>query len=430
MLQKILLSREIRAKRQKEFLALYKKPLICVTVNIPGQDKLTSEAEFIHKTITKTLNIRLDKFLHAILHVKEFTGVESFFCSDLDANETKKICIEIENSEVLGRFIDLDVIDIDGKILSRKEFGFGERLCYLCDKKAVFCKRARTHSLDELLNYIKFYVKSYKKMLFFSEQAKISLKKELELTPKPGLVDLHDNGSHKDMDKFTFYKSIEAISKFFVPFLGAGFKNPKNPFPNLRELGLICEDEMLKATDEINTHKGAIFSYAVILGSIGALLKENKKIDANNLTCKIKSTCKDLIKSDLSKKDEYKSAGERFYKKTKNGGIREEAQRGYVNIFELSLPFFRKCKEDFGEDKALKLTLLKLISEIEDTTLYNRGGLEGLSFAKEKAKNLLSEFCDEKLQDLNQIFIKKCLSPGGSADMLALTWFLESVLED
>ncbi len=429
MLKKILQSRDIRAKRQKEFLALYKKPLISVTVNIPGSNKLTDESVFIYEVMTNCLKKRLENFLHVILHVKKDTGVEGIFYTDLDAKKTKKICVDIEDNKVLGRFIDFDVIDVNGKILSRKDFGFNSRRCYLCDKKAVICARSRSHELKLLLNYIKFCVKSYKQMLQISQIAKNSLIKELELTPKPGLVDMNDSGSHKDMDKFTFYKSIKSISEYFLPFLSVGFLNPKDPFNKLREVGLSCEKSMLKATKGVNTHKGAIFSYAVILGSVGALLKDKKPLYKESLQEAIKSTCKNLIKHDLSDKKEFKSAGERFYKKTKNAGIRKEAQNGYPSIFDISLPFYQKCKKRFNEEKALKLTLLKLISEIEDTTLYNRGGLEGLEFAKKEAKTLLLEFHEEKLPKLNKLFVKKDLSPGGSADMLAITWFLDNVLE-
>lgn len=429
MIDKILKNRELRAKRQKDLLAIHKKPLISVTVNIPGNKKLSDEAVFIYNVMTGCLKKRVDEDLDELFFLKADTGIEGIYATNLNSKEIKAITMDLEDNEVLGRFIDFDVIDESGVILSRKDFNQNPRKCYICQKKAVLCARGRVHEINELLKYIKFCVKSYRHMGYLSNLASKSLKVEVDLTPKPGLVDLRDNGSHKDMDRFTFYASIEAISEYFLKFLSIGFLHEENLFDRLREMGKECEKAMFKSTKGVNTHKGIIFSFAVILGSMGLLLRKRESLQEENLSNTIKATCKDLVTKDLFSKNVYESAGERYFAKTNNGGIREEAQSGYRNIFAFSLPFYRENREKFSEEKALKLTLLKLISEIEDTTLYNRGGLKGLNFAKKEAKLVLHELSEEKLVYLNQLFIKNNLSPGGSADMLALTWFLDNVFK-
>ena len=93
-----------------------------------------------------------------------------------------------------------------------------------------------------------------------------ALIKEVELTPKPGLVDCANNGSHKDMNIDTFYASANAIKPFICKFIKCG-----NSFDNLRKVGIECEEKMLNATKGINTHKGMIFSLAVICGAIGSV---------------------------------------------------------------------------------------------------------------------------------------------------------------
>ncbi len=248
MIEKILHSREKRAKRQKEFLALYQKPLICVNVNIPGANKLSDDAVFIYNIMIKALKSKLQDKLTLIKQIKEVTGIEGYFYVDLDAKSVKSICIKLENSELLGRFIDFDVINLQGKILSRKEFGHKARTCYLCSKKAVLCARSRTHKLDLLLKYIKFCVKSYQKMISLADMAEKALLKEINLTPKPGLVDLNDSGSHKDMDKFTFYKSINAIKPFFIKFLSAGFLCGDDKLFQIRNVVLIVYSVYLHLT--------------------------------------------------------------------------------------------------------------------------------------------------------------------------------------
>ncbi|MBQ4037389.1 MAG: triphosphoribosyl-dephospho-CoA synthase [Clostridia bacterium] len=73
------------------------------------------------------------------------------------------------------------------------------------------------------------------------------------------------------------------------------------------------------------------------------------------------------------------------------------------------------------------LTLLYIITETEDSNLYRRGGKEEASFAKNEAKALLSApalSTREALFLLDDAFVERNLSPGGAADLLALTEFL------
>lgn len=268
-----------------------------------------------------------------------------------------------------------------------------------------------------------------------SLQAKEAMMKEITLTPKPGLVDLHNNGSHLDMNPQTFYDSINAIEPFLKEFLDAGvkgaFDEPTQTFLVLRGLGQGCEAAMFKATKGVNTYKGMIFSQAVILGSAGRVIGRGNALSASLLQEEIKQVCAGLVQRDLCLKA--RTAGERFFVETKDGGIREEAQKGYPILFQLSLPNFKIWKEMFGEEIALKKTLLLLMSHLNDTTLWSRGGIEGLFWAKEKAKNAL--YClggslDGVLYDLDEQFIARHLSPGGSADMLAMTWLLDALLNN
>lgn len=59
--------------------------------------------------------------------------------------------------------------------------------------------------------------------------AEAALWQELELTPKPGLVDRLNNGSHRDMDHALFVRSIMAITPWFARFAELG----KHMRPNL-----------------------------------------------------------------------------------------------------------------------------------------------------------------------------------------------------
>ena len=90
-----------------------------------------------------------------------------------------------------------------------------------------------------------------------------ALLKEVGTTPKPGLVDLHDTGAHKDMDYDTFVKSTYAIKPYILRMAVEGFHwnhELKDLFPHIREIGKQAEKAMFQATDGVNTHKGIIFT--------------------------------------------------------------------------------------------------------------------------------------------------------------------------
>ena len=65
-----------------------------------------------------------------------------------------------------------------------------------------------------------------------------------------------------------------------------------------------------------------------------------------------------------------------------------------------------------------------------DTNIVHRGGLEGLSWVQNQSKLLLQKGGVltangiEELIIFDQLMNSKRLSPGGSADLIAVTWFL------
>ncbi|RTF44185.1 triphosphoribosyl-dephospho-CoA synthase, partial [Serratia marcescens] len=94
----------------------------------------------------------------------------------------------------------------------------------------------------------------------FARAAFRALLVEVNLTPKPGLVDRHNTGAHRDMDLGHFYRSARAIGVWLPRFIQRGREDAALPaeqqLARLRPLGLACENQMFRATGGINTHKG------------------------------------------------------------------------------------------------------------------------------------------------------------------------------
>lgn len=259
---------------------------------------------------------------------------------------------------------------------------------------------------------------------------------EVYLTPKPGLVDGNNTGSHADMDLALFVESSKALRPYMKQFVRVGYRKASFPardlLPFLRKVGIKAESAMYKATDGVNTHKGMIFTIGLICGSVGWLYKRGLSYDAQRVRAVIKECCASLVSDELKNKTSPpSSAGERIYQDYGIGGIRAEAAQGYPTIFNEALPRYEQIiGVGQSEQFALSQTLLSLMANNTDTNLIHRGGIEGLKLVQSEAEKLLAqniesqELLDKKLDAFDKKLIKQNLSPGGSADLLAATWLL------
>ena len=70
---------------------------------------------------------------------------------------------------------------------------------------------------------------------------------EVSISPKAGLVSRLSNGSHKDMNFYTFIDSSLALHNYFLNCFDYGQENLfscPDFFKNLREVGKVAEKEM------------------------------------------------------------------------------------------------------------------------------------------------------------------------------------------
>lgn len=284
-----------------------------------------------------------------------------------------------------------------------------------------------------------------------------SLEGEARLTPKPGLVDSANTGAHKDMDLHTFLVSARTLEPFFVSYAEAGLRlgacNPERLAAEARRIGIDAEKAMFTATGGINTHKGANFTFALVLAAVGALAAEGaalpftpkdtarvfKTVSAMGITLldhDVRELLQHTTESTMSLTN-----GQRIYLAQGLKGVRGEAATGYPLMQEVFLPYVREVRAEFATPEGARIALLralvKLMAKLEDTNVVHRGGMEALkkhlAYCQAlDAQNLSATELIAALDAYNNELVASNVSPGGAADLLSLGIFfcqLEGILE-
>ncbi|MBI6861830.1 triphosphoribosyl-dephospho-CoA synthase [Lysinibacillus sp. fkY74-1] len=252
-----------------------------------------------------------------------------------------------------------------------------------------------------------------------AQMAVSSLIEEVTLTPKPGLVDGWDQGAHQDLTLELMIGSAQCLRHTFYEMAMAAFND--GPSQALREqigaIGRKGEKMMFQFTGGINTHKGAIWS----LGLITAAAAIYDGMADEESIC---FTAGEIARYEDRYIPKNMSNGMKVIHKFGVNGARVEAQLAFPHIRQYSLPVLEASMRKMNYEQAKHFSLLSLIAHLDDTCLLHRGGLEGLNYAKEQAKQILESANLLELEKMNQSFIDRNLSPGGSADLLAATIYL------
>ncbi len=254
------------------------------------------------------------------------------------------------------------------------------------------------------------------------------------LTPKPGLVDRANNGAHQDMNLRLFLASARSLRPFLLQCAVAAWEtdNAGALFAELKPLGIRAEQAMYAVTNGVNTHKGAIFSLGLLTAAATLAVRLGQGLYA--VQHHTRALCGRLLEKELADAPQTDSptAGERCFQNYRIAGARGQAQAGYPHIFEEALPLLRQTLRTGQslQSGALR-ALLHLITRVDDTNIINRTGLDGLQFARNCAITMLERNCVDiaELARMDKLFIRKNISPGGCADLLAATCFLHFLLE-
>ena len=399
----MLLARDRRASRQAALLSRYGRPVISFTMNIAGPVKDSPLIRYAFRSGLRQLEaLPCAQLCREVIF--EPTGPEALLVYETqDARLLKAFCIRLESEGEAGRLFDLDVLDANGEKLSR-ETG---RTCLVCGGPVSVCSRSRAHGLEAITARTRAILEAFAAETL-GEMAENALLAEVHFTPKPGLVDEANNGAHRDMDVPLFERSAHALRPCFEELVRLGLQGASPAA--LQQAGVRAEQAMFAATGGVNTHKGAIYSGALLLHAAGRLLSGEEEGDL----CELAAQTAAAIPAPTGTHGAAVRA--------QCGGIRTEAVSGY--------PTAQAVLRQLRQSGPLDALLLSM-SRLDDSTLWHRGGAEGAQLVRSRAADILAAPASERearTRRLDAELIERNLSPGGSADLLAMAFFLEKAL--
>jgi triphosphoribosyl-dephospho-CoA synthase len=260
-----------------------------------------------------------------------------------------------------------------------------------------------------------------------ARHAVAALLAEVLLTPKPGLVDQRGSGAHRDLDLGRMMGSAQSLRPMF--FAIARASRGKAPSQGLREqlgrLGREGERAMLAATDGSNTHRGAIWV-------VGLLAAGTAMMGATPAACC--ASAAEIARFTDSVVPVQPSNGQRVAQRYGVAGARGEACDGFPHVIGVGLPALRAGRaRGLREQHARLDALMAIMAKLDDTCVLHRGGRRALDVAQSGARRVQqvggahTAAGMRALLELDAALLALNASPGGAADLLAATLFLDTI---
>ncbi|NLB61633.1 MAG: citrate lyase holo-[acyl-carrier protein] synthase [Clostridiales bacterium] len=413
-LPEIMEHREKRTMRTAELIRKHQSTVVCMSMNFIGEYKVLKHSRLIFNMFCEKVLRSTQVRFHEVEY-STFGDYAHFVCEENPEAVKAKMC-KLEESCEVGRLFDIDVyygMENDSPAKISRE---GLRKCLICDKPAIECSRSRAHGIEAVRSHSIDIMKRHLATLI-SECAYDSLISEVETTPKPGLVDKNNNGSHTDMNINSFYASSLAIKPFYYDMALETFKSFDNNLSifelmrRLQAIGRAAETAMMSATIGINTQLGAIYTIGLLSCGVVMSLEHSQCFDA------IPNYAQSLVLS--VKVGDIPSFGARF-----------EAENAFPNILATTRRI-QILNNEHNFNNSCVFALLEIMLLIDDTNVLRRGGESGLIFVREQAKRILEfNYSNEMLKavlDFDNEMIRRNLSPGGCADILAAAIFMLNI---
>jgi triphosphoribosyl-dephospho-CoA synthase CitG len=260
---------------------------------------------------------------------------------------------------------------------------------------------------------------------------------ETTCTPKPGLVDRFNSGSHKDMDIHTYMISSAVISPYMAIAAQVAIEHRgklSDLLPKIRSIGLSAEEEMFLATGNVNTQKGLIFSGMLIAAAAAYIsTRETGDLKVIRILKTVQEITEGIVHRELmlmDKNQEKVTSGEWIFLDLGITGIRGEAENGFPNADAAYQVIAKALSQGIELEEAMIMALLFLMTRVDDTNILARHGSETLTYVRNEANKLvLSEdvYTDQWFEEVHALdadFIDQNINPGGCADLLAVALML------
>ena len=257
-----------------------------------------------------------------------------------------------------------------------------------------------------------------------------ALRAEVDLTPKPGLVDARDAGAHRDMSHALMHASATALTTGFHDMAAAAAteREPARLRAELGVLGRESEARMMLATGGVNTHRGAIWCLGLLVAAAAA---EPGRWQARALLARVATLA---AIDDPAVSPARESNGQRVVRAFGVPGARGEAERGFPAVLDAALPTLRDARAAGAGERVARLNaLLAVMATLEDTCVLSRAGPAGLRRVQAGAAAVLdaggvgSVAGGRALARLDGLLLSLNASPGGSADLLAAALFVDAL---
>ena len=260
-----------------------------------------------------------------------------------------------------------------------------------------------------------------------AKQAIQALLDEARLSPKPGLVDSRGSGAHQDLTLDLMERSAHSLMPAFQQLAIASWQRPVDSALR-QEIGRIGRDgerSMMRATQGVNTHRGAIWALGLLVSAVAMQGAKGNVYSTLSLAAQIARLPDHASPKVFSK-------GLRATQRYQVPGAREEAQQGFPHVITLALPQLWRSREQGATEQEARIdALMAIMTSLSDTCVLSRGGLSALTAMQQGAVAVLTHGGYQMpagrfaLANLEARMLADNVSPGGAADLLAAALFLD-----
>ena len=389
--------------------------LVFLSLNVPGPGKMTPRLGWVFARARAALPGALPGS-GLLAEGSDALGPYALLKVPITAANAKVACVRLEESLPFGRLVDLDVLAPGGAQVDRASLGLPPRRCLVCDRAAVECIRTARHSSAELSSAALAVARS--PLVALARALADGARTELDLTPKPGLVDRLDSGSHPDLSHASMRRSIDTLPAYYQDLIELADGEPLD-LAACASAGIRAEERALAAAGS-NAHRGYNFLSGLLLLAAAA--------DQTGTTAGWRAESGAVARRLPGEATGAEpSHGEQARRRYRVEGVLGEAAAGLPSVFDHGLPALDDAlARGLSPETAQHYAMAVLMTRVEDTTALHRCGPAGLARLKEDGASLaalIEEGGDHlrRLRALNDDYRAMRLTMGGVADCLALT---------